>query len=80
MLAHSRGLSPSVDVVEAETPDAVAADGFDPFLPRTRLLRSGITVAYLVPGQSRLVTGMGSVVRLGAAPVADASQPAPAPR
>ena len=52
------------DVEDNIRPDLVAEDNFDSFADHSRLLAGGITSMYLSPGKSRLVPGLGSVVKL----------------
>jgi len=67
VLADSMTLTgPTAEPVSV-TPGVRALDGYDPFIPRPALLRSGITAVYLSPGRNRLVAGQGAVVRPGLA-------------
>ncbi len=65
VLAHLRPAGVQADPTAMVTPTAIAADAFDPFVPQPALTRGGIGIAYLSPGAERLVTGQGSVVRIG---------------
>lgn len=65
--AHADDLSDPTDPEDGVTPDAVAADQFDPFLSRDRWLARGVARAFLPSGSQRLVPGQGSIVRLNAA-------------
>ncbi|MFO1054886.1 MAG: amidohydrolase family protein [Planctomycetota bacterium] len=47
------------------TPDFLALDGFDFEKDWQRALAAGVTSAYLSPGRNRLISGQGSVVKLG---------------
>jgi imidazolonepropionase-like amidohydrolase len=52
------------DVEDNIRPDLVASDNFDSFADHAQLLAGGITSLYLSPGRSRLIPGLGSVVKL----------------
>ncbi len=45
-----------------------AVDAFDAYADYGRILSGGVTTVYLNPGRHRLVTGVGAVAKLGAAP------------
>lgn len=64
--AGARSLSDGNDPEEGVTPTAVAADLFDPFLPRKAFADHGVARAFVGSGFARLVPGQGSVVRLNA--------------
>ncbi|MCA9256807.1 MAG: hypothetical protein KDA33_14260, partial [Phycisphaerales bacterium] len=64
-------LANSTIVPPHSAPDSVgpqyrAIDGFDPYLNYDRVIAGGVTTAYLNPGNHRLVSGQGAVVKLGA--------------
>jgi len=42
-----------------------AIDGFDPYADYSELLSGGVTTIHLTPGDSRLISGVGAVVKLG---------------
>lgn len=52
------------DSPESISPDIRAIDGFDLFATRERLLRGGLTTAYVATNSRRLVSGQGGVVKL----------------
>ena len=58
-------LSGHGDETHNVTPDFVAIDGFDFVRDYRRALSGGVTTVYLAPGRNRLVSGQGSVVKLG---------------
>lgn len=62
--AYSQHLD--ADGVDAASvaPDVRAIDAFDPFADESRLLSAGITTAFLSPGNQRVVTGRGAIVKL----------------
>ena len=64
--AGSRALSDGADDEYGVTPTVVAADLFDPFLPRKAFVDHGVARAFIGSGTARLVPGQGSVVRLHA--------------
>jgi imidazolonepropionase-like amidohydrolase len=69
--AAAEDLCDGEDAESGTTPDAVAADAFDPFLPRPKYAAAGVARAYVSIGRARLVPGAGSLVRtLGAEPTA----------
>jgi len=55
---------PAGDDEESVTPDIRAVDAFDFYGEYRRLLAGGVTTVYISPGQRRLVSGQGSVVKL----------------
>ena len=55
---------PSRDDEESVTPDIRAVDAFDFYGKYRRMLAGGVTTVYVSPGQRRLVSGVGSVVKL----------------
>ncbi|MHC4085275.1 MAG: amidohydrolase family protein [Planctomycetota bacterium] len=54
----------SRDDEESVTPDIRAKDAFDFYGKYQRLLAGGVTTVYVSPGQRRLISGMGAVVKL----------------
>lgn len=54
----------SSDVERALTPQISALDGFNFFADRTAAFTGGVTTVQLSPGASRLVSGIGAVVKL----------------
>ena len=54
------------DGLRSVAPELRAADGFDPFEPAHAMLGAGVTSLYLAPGNIRLVSGQGAVIRTGA--------------
>jgi imidazolonepropionase-like amidohydrolase len=54
----------SRDDEESVTPDIRAKDAFDFYGKYRRLLASGVTTVYVSPGQRRLISGVGAVVKL----------------
>lgn len=61
---------PSGDDEESVTPDIRAVDGFNFYGEYRRMLAGGVTTVYISPGQRRLVSGLGSVVKLAGNTVA----------
>ncbi|HPF40561.1 MAG TPA: amidohydrolase family protein [Phycisphaerae bacterium] len=64
-------LANSTIVPPHSAPDSVgpqyrAIDAFNPYLTYDRVIAGGVTTAYLNPGNHRLVSGQGAVVKLGA--------------
>lgn len=55
---------PSRDDEESVTPDIKAVDAFNFYGKYRRMLAGGVTTVYVSPGQRRLVSGVGSVVKL----------------
>ena len=54
----------SRDDEESVTPDIRAKDAFDFYGKYRRLLAGGVTTVYISPGQRRLISGAGAVVKL----------------
>ena len=54
----------SSDDERALTPEVRAIDGFDPFADCDRVLAGGVTTVQLSPGRTRLMPGLGAVVKL----------------
>ncbi len=54
----------SRDDEESVTPNILAKDAFDFYGKYRRLLAGGITTVYVSPGQRRLISGVGAVVKL----------------
>jgi len=54
----------SRDDEESVTPDILAKDAFDFYGKYRRLLAGGVTTVYVSPGQRRLISGVGAVVKL----------------
>ena len=54
----------SRDDEESITPDIRAKDAFDFYGKYRRLLAGGVTTVYVSPGQRRLISGVGAVVKL----------------
>jgi len=52
------------DDEESVTPDIRAVDAFNFYGKYRRMLAGGVTTVYISPGQRRLVSGLGSVVKL----------------
>lgn len=48
------------------SPGTRAVDNFNPFFAYAHGLAAGVTSAYITPGESRLISGLGAVVKLGA--------------
>lgn len=65
IVAADSELSRHADAEHNVTPDFVALDGFDFEAAWQRALAAGVTTVYLAPGRNRLVSGQGSVVKLG---------------
>ena len=61
---------PSRDDEESVTPDIRAVDAFNFYGEYRRMLAGGVTTVYISPGQRRLVSGVGSVVKLAGDSVA----------
>jgi imidazolonepropionase-like amidohydrolase len=61
---------PTGDDEESVTPDIRAVDAFNFYGEYRRMLAGGVTTVYISPGQRRLVSGVGSVVKLAGDPVA----------
>ncbi|MGB2866415.1 MAG: amidohydrolase family protein, partial [Sedimentisphaerales bacterium] len=61
---------PSRDDEESVTPDIRAVDAFNFYGEYRRMLAGGVTTVYISPGQRRLVSGLGSVVKLAGDSVA----------
>jgi imidazolonepropionase-like amidohydrolase len=55
---------PAGDDEESVTPDIRAVDAFNFYGKYQRMLAGGVTTVYISPGQRRLVSGLGSVVKL----------------
>jgi imidazolonepropionase-like amidohydrolase len=53
------------DTRKSITPEILAADGWDFYADRRRLLQGGVTTVYVSPGSSRLLSGRGMVVKTG---------------
>jgi len=58
------------DDEESVTPDIRAVDAFNFYGKYRRMLAGGVTTVYISPGQRRLVSGLGSVVKLAGDSVA----------
>ena len=58
------------DDEESVTPDIRAVDAFNFYGKYQRMLAGGVTTVYISPGQRRLVSGLGSVVKLAGDSVA----------
>ena len=52
------------DDEESVTPDIRAKDAFDFYGKYRRMLAGGVTTVYVSPGQRRLISGLGAVVKL----------------
>ncbi len=52
------------DEEESVTPDIRAKDAFDFYGKYRRMLAGGVTTVYISPGQRRLISGLGAVVKL----------------
>ncbi|NOR66887.1 MAG: amidohydrolase family protein, partial [Woeseiaceae bacterium] len=52
------------DDAESVTPDISAIDAFDFYGEYRRFLAGGVTTVYVSPGQRRLISGLGTVVKL----------------
>jgi imidazolonepropionase-like amidohydrolase len=52
------------DDAESVTPDISAIDAFDFYGEYRRFLAGGVTTVYVSPGQQRLISGLGTVVKL----------------
>jgi len=61
---------PTGDDEESVTPDIRAVDAFNFYGKYRRMLAGGVTTVYVSPGQRRLVSGLGSVVKLAGDSVA----------
>jgi len=61
---------PGRDDEESVTPDIRAVDAFNFYGEYRRMLAGGVTTVYISPGQRRLVSGLGSVVKLAGDSVA----------
>jgi len=61
---------PDRDDEESVTPDIRAVDAFNFYGEYRRMLAGGVTTVYVSPGQKRLVSGVGSVVKLAGDSVA----------
>jgi imidazolonepropionase-like amidohydrolase len=61
---------PTRDDEESVTPDIRAVDAFNFYGEYRRMLAGGVTTVYVSPGQRRLVSGLGSVVKLAGDSVA----------
>jgi imidazolonepropionase-like amidohydrolase len=61
---------PTGDDEESVTPDIRAVDAFNFYGEYRRMLAGGVTTVYVSPGQRRLVSGVGSVVKLAGDSVA----------
>lgn len=61
---------PGRDDEESVTPDIRAVDAFNFYGEYRRMLAGGVTTVYVSPGQRRLVSGLGSVVKLAGDSVA----------
>ena len=61
---------PTMDDEESVTPDIRAVDAFNFYGEYRRMLAGGVTTVYVSPGQRRLVSGLGSVVKLAGDSVA----------
>lgn len=62
---------PAGDDEESVTPDIRAVDAFNFYGEYRRMLAGGVTTVYVSPGQRRLVSGLGSVVKLAGDTVAE---------
>jgi hypothetical protein len=65
LVAAYSTLASNTDANESISPDIRAIDGVDLFATNEKLLRGGLTTAYLATGSHRLVSGQGGVVKLG---------------
>jgi imidazolonepropionase-like amidohydrolase len=61
---------PTGEDEESVTPDIRAVDAFNFYGEYRRMLAGGVTTVYVSPGQRRLVSGVGSVVKLAGESVA----------
>jgi imidazolonepropionase-like amidohydrolase len=61
----------SRDDEESVTPDILAKDAFNFYGKYRRLLAGGITTVYVSPGQRRLISGVGAVVKLAGDSIAE---------
>ena len=61
---------PSQDDEKSITPDIIAVDAFDFYSENRLMLAGGVTTVYISPGQRRLISGSGSVVKLAGDSVA----------
>ncbi len=52
------------DDEESVTPDIRAKDAFDFYGKYRRMLAGGVTTVYISPGQKRLISGLGAIVKL----------------
>ncbi|MGP1347766.1 MAG: amidohydrolase family protein [Phycisphaerales bacterium] len=68
LIAATTRLSGNHDGAEAVSGLFRAVDGFDTYADLSRWLASGVTAVHLNPGDHRLVSGRGAVVRLGGDP------------
>jgi len=66
--ARMAAIPAGADDPEAMAPGRRALDAWDPFARHDRLVAAGVTSAYLVPGERRLVPGRGALVRLAGPP------------
>ena len=65
VMADSVSLTATLEDPVSVTPAIRAVDGYDPFIPRPELESSGVTAVYLSPGRTRLIAGIGGVIRPG---------------
>jgi len=67
-LTEERGGGPPDELSDANTPQLLVLDGFNPFDKRVRrLVMAGITTAMITPGRANVIGGQPAVVRLAAA-------------
>jgi len=66
-------LAEQADDERTVTPDIKAKDAFDFFGEYRRILAGGVTTVYVSPGQRRLVSGLGAVVKLAGPSIAERS-------
>jgi len=59
------------DDEESVTPDIRAKDAFDFYGKYRRILAGGVTTVYVSPGQRRLISGLGAVVKLAGDSIAE---------
>lgn len=64
VLANSTIVTPH-SAPDSVGPQYLAIDAFNPYTNYDRVLAGGVTTAYLNPGNHRLVSGQGAVVKLG---------------
>jgi imidazolonepropionase-like amidohydrolase len=68
--AYTKLAEPTGDDEESVTPDIRAVDAFNFYGEYRRMLAGGVTTVYISPGQRRLVSGHGSVIKLAGDSVA----------